>query len=56
LSDANGLEKLDNKAADDLNLAWHRLDTWPDTVPGFVRLKRKLLSSAIHKVGDGSVT
>lgn len=38
-----GLEKLDKKVADDLNLAWHRLDTWPDTVPGFVRLKRKFM-------------
>jgi 2-haloacid dehalogenase len=38
-----GLEKLDNRVADDLNLAWHRLDTWPDTVPGFVRLKRKFI-------------
>ena len=38
-----GLEKLANNVADDLNLAWHRLDTWPDTVPGFVRLKRKFL-------------
>ena len=38
-----GLEKLDGKVADDLNLAWHRLDTWPDTVPGFVRLKRKFI-------------
>jgi len=38
-----GLEKLDSRVADDLNLAWHRLDTWPDTVPGFVRLKRKFI-------------
>jgi 2-haloacid dehalogenase len=38
-----GLEKLANQVADDLNLAWHRLDTWPDTVPGFVRLKRRFL-------------
>ncbi len=38
-----GLEKLDNEVADDLNLSWHRLDTWPDTVPGFVRLKRKFI-------------
>ena len=38
-----GLEKLDTKVADDLNLAWHRLDAWPDTVPGFVRLKRKFM-------------
>jgi 2-haloacid dehalogenase len=38
-----GLEQLDNKVADDLNLAWHRLDTWPDVVPGFVRLKRAFM-------------
>jgi 2-haloacid dehalogenase len=25
---------------DALNLAWHRLDPWPDTVPGLTRLKR----------------
>jgi len=24
-----------------LNLAWHRLDMWPDVVPGMVRLKRR---------------
>ena len=38
-----GLQTLDPAVADDLNLAWHRLDTWPDTVPGFARLKRKYL-------------
>jgi 2-haloacid dehalogenase len=25
---------------DELTLAWHRLDPWPDTVPGLARLKR----------------
>jgi 2-haloacid dehalogenase len=25
----------------DLNLAWHRLDAWPDVPPGLARLKRK---------------
>jgi 2-haloacid dehalogenase len=29
--------------ADDLNLAWHRLDAWPDVVPGLVRLKRRFI-------------
>ena len=38
-----GLEKLDDKVADDLNLAWHRIDTWPDVVPGFRRLQRKFM-------------
>jgi 2-haloacid dehalogenase len=38
-----GLEKLDDKVADDLNLAWHRIDTWPDVVPGFARLQKKFM-------------
>src|SRR5262245_17894212 len=38
-----GLEKLDDKVADDLNLAWHRIDTWPDVVPGFRRLQRQFM-------------
>jgi 2-haloacid dehalogenase len=38
-----GLEKLDDEVADDLNLAWHRLDAWPDVAPGFARLSRKFL-------------
>jgi 2-haloacid dehalogenase len=28
---------------DDLNRAWHRLDPWPDSVPGLVRLKRRFV-------------
>ena len=38
-----GLQKLDSKVADDLNLAWHRLDTWPDVVPALARLKRTFI-------------
>jgi 2-haloacid dehalogenase len=38
-----GLEGLDDKIADDLNLAWHRLDAWPDVAPGFARLSRRFL-------------
>ena len=26
---------------DELNLAWHRLDPWPDTVSGLTRLKER---------------
>jgi 2-haloacid dehalogenase len=36
-----GLERLDGKTSDDLNLAWHRLDAWPDVASGFARLRRK---------------
>lgn len=38
-----GLQKIDSKVADDLNLAWHRLDTWPDVGPGLARLKRTFI-------------
>lgn len=38
-----GLEALDDDVADELNLAWHRLDAWPDVVPGLVRLRRKFI-------------
>jgi 2-haloacid dehalogenase len=26
-----------------LNLAWHRLDPWPDSVPGLLRLKQRFI-------------
>jgi 2-haloacid dehalogenase len=28
---------------DELTRAWHRLDPWPDTVPGLTRLKRRFI-------------
>jgi 2-haloacid dehalogenase len=28
---------------DELTLAWHRLDPWPDTVPGLARLKQRFV-------------
>jgi 2-haloacid dehalogenase len=28
---------------DELNRAWHRLDPWPDTLPGLVRMKRRFV-------------
>src|SRR5579862_7603642 len=35
---AEALSEDDRRA---LNLAWHRLDAWPDVTPGLVRLKRR---------------
>ena len=32
---------------DDLNRAWHRLDPWPDAVPGLVRLKSKYILATL---------
>jgi 2-haloacid dehalogenase len=35
--------RLDAAARDELTLAWHRLDPWPDTVPGLTRLKERFV-------------
>ena len=38
-----GLKKVDAKVLDQLNLAWHRLDAWPDVGPGFTRLRKRFM-------------
>jgi 2-haloacid dehalogenase len=38
-----GVSGLDDAAAHDLTLAWHRLDGWPDVAPGLRRLKRRFM-------------
>ena len=35
--------KLDEPTLDELNLAWHKLDAWPDVGPGFARLHKRFL-------------
>lgn len=35
-----GVSGLSEEQTVHLTLAWHRLDAWPDTAPGLVRLKR----------------
>jgi 2-haloacid dehalogenase len=37
----------------DLNLAWHRLDAWPDVTLGLARLKRKYL---LAPVSNGNIS
>ncbi|HET6621990.1 MAG TPA: haloacid dehalogenase type II [Dongiaceae bacterium] len=37
---------------DELNLAWHRLDPWPDVVPGLTRLKVRFI---IAPLSNGNV-
>ncbi len=37
---------------DALNLAWHRLDPWPDSVPGLTRLKRRFI---IAPLSNGNI-
>jgi len=36
-----------------LNLAWHRLDAWPDSSPGLIRLKKKCM---IAPVSNGNIS
>jgi len=38
---AFGLDHVDEAARVQLNLAWHRLDAWPDVTPGLARLRLK---------------
>jgi 2-haloacid dehalogenase len=40
LLEAHGLTVAD---PDELTRAWHRLDPWPDTVPGLTRLKERFI-------------
>lgn len=38
-----GLNHLTEAQRQQLNTAWHRLDPWPDTVAGMVRLKQRFI-------------
>jgi 2-haloacid dehalogenase len=44
---------LDDATKRNLNLAWHRLDAWPDTSAGLHRLKRKFM---IAPVSNGNIS
>jgi len=38
---AQGLDRVDDAARAELNLAWHRLDAWPDVAPGLELLRQR---------------
>ncbi len=38
---ARGLDDVDEATRAQLNLAWHRLDAWPDVAPGLRRLRER---------------
>ena len=42
-----GIVSVSDGEIDHLNRAWHRLDPWPDTVPGLTRLKRKFILATL---------
>jgi 2-haloacid dehalogenase len=47
-----GISGLDEAVLRDLNLAWHRLDAWPDVAAGLTRLKRRFL---LAPVSNGNI-
>ena len=48
-----GITGLAEDAARNLNLAWHRLDAWPDVPGGLARLKRRCL---LAPVSNGNIS
>jgi 2-haloacid dehalogenase len=48
-----GITGLAQDVARNLNLAWHRLDGWPDARPGLARLKRRNL---LAPVSNGNIS
>jgi 2-haloacid dehalogenase len=46
------LHSVDAAELDDLNRAWHRLDPWPDSVPGLLRMKARYV---IAPLSNGNV-
>jgi 2-haloacid dehalogenase len=48
-----GISGLAEAVLRDLNLAWHRLDGWPDAMPGLSRLKQRFL---IAPVSNGNIS
>jgi 2-haloacid dehalogenase len=47
-----GIEDLPEDVSRSLNLAWHRLDGWPDLTPGLARLGGKFL---LAPVSNGNI-
>ncbi|KAF7376880.1 Haloacid type II [Mycena sanguinolenta] len=45
-------DKLTNEARDELNLIWHKLDGWPDAIPGLYALKKEVI---ITTLSNGNV-
>ncbi|MGH7390312.1 MAG: haloacid dehalogenase type II [Candidatus Rokuibacteriota bacterium] len=47
LLDEFGIKGLGEPEVDELNRAWHRLDPWPDAVPGLARLRKKYVLATL---------
>ncbi len=51
-----GLGGLDEETLAHINRVWHRLDPWPDTVPGLRRLRAKFLLAPLSNGGVALLT
>ena len=47
-----GIEKIADADLNQLTLAWHRLDAWPDVQPGLAMLRRRFL---VAPVSNGNI-
>ena len=47
---------LSDDELDGLNRAWHRLEPWPDAVPGLTRLRKKFIIAALSNGNIGLMT
>jgi 2-haloacid dehalogenase len=50
---AFGLDRIGESDRQHMVQAWHRLDPWPDSVPGLLRLKRKYIIATLSNGGVG---
>ncbi len=48
-----GIKALPEETLRDFNLAWHRLDAWPDVPPGLARLKKRY---KLAPVSNGNIS
>jgi 2-haloacid dehalogenase len=53
LLDRAGIDSVPQEEIHELNLAWHRLDPWPDSVAGLTRLKESFI---ITTLSNGNVS
>jgi 2-haloacid dehalogenase len=51
-----GLAHLDEATRRDINLVWHRLDPWPDSVQALQRLKRRYIICSLSNGNIGLLT
>ena len=42
-----GLPELDDDALGYINCMWHRLDPWPDSIPGMLRLRKRYILASL---------